>query len=714
MDLTRENSIYKEQMTSLRKELELKEEETREDFACLKTLKHFFKFRKNWEANFLETIKLFEYVLDFSSENNFFYLDSSCENKKSIKDIIPPLDGLVANLQKGFICFQESFKQVGLQLSREPSEKQSPSAKLRSSSKQLKRMQKEDDLSISNEFKLDLGFIKEDFLHKNYAFDVPNTSEEGSAVSKNLLSIQSKDSKNIKDKNVVYICSIEQQLSSDKKSYVQDKNTLGQIKNGFVLMEGKSQPEELKKKQLYNNIFQKQSKNKSITTIESEEIDTYRQKTQDKETKPTSIEKTDIENITTEKENVFNKDENPFITQELYISEENNVYKPETLTDHNLIQSVSKNSIKQDLISNSRTSNQDYQSNKIMENFSFNFNDQNSFLRIKNNKIDKNLVANKSNENLFKNQTTDSLKSISIDESSSIKKEMQPSFNTHQGRIKLVESEILKKSQEFKIEANYFNIRPKGYLVKKKQLKLNSQSQLLKKEKKLKSILNKKFKFSPIGKGGSFKASTPKPKQQMHFNFEKENKSRKSLKFIKKRKPFAPKKITASMNLGNRDISKKGRLLVRTKDKNKSRISYPSKNFRTSPCNLIYSMSHARRSNPKKSKLFSKGRKSPIHYQSNISFSQYLNGAKKKRFKTPKNALESKKPIFLKRKLKTLNKKYVNSFKISNERSFRLNRKKSCNLHQKPYDSFVLHVNNKYSTKNLIKKNDIINLSFIK
>ena len=452
-DLRRENLIYKEQMKSLRKEIQEKEIHLKEYQTQTKTLKNLIKFRPNWSNNFEESIRLVEHVLDYCSENNYFYTDSSQSERKEASQMVPQINLLLQNLQDGFKCLREINNSAKDKRSYEGSLDNSH-MELLSSMKKLKRVQTENDLSISNEFKLDLGFIKEDFLRKNYTFDIPTTSDDGSAVSRKM---KSKRSSKEDNKKMVYICSIEQQLSSEEKSYKLDKNQIDNITKGFLIVEKRDHPEEIKKKKLYNNLFIKDTKPKSFKTIESKEIDEITER-EDKKKQTGGF---DIEL------------DNPY--------DEVQTEKNKIGGSRDLIYSVSKESMKEELISNHKQVPNNR--NKILDNFSFNFNENKSFKRIR----EQNQTSQASikqddipvkikdlQRNLFKNNC-DSIRSIETEENISFVQSKPQNEITNE--TNLVTSEVIQKSSDFKIESNYFNIRPMGgYLKNQKKLVKNRKN----------------------------------------------------------------------------------------------------------------------------------------------------------------------------------------------------------------------------------------------
>jgi hypothetical protein len=697
-DLRRENLIYKEEMKSLRKEIQDKDNQIQQFREQSKTLLNLIKFRPQWKANFTETIKLFEYILDYCSENEYFYIDPSKGDRQKSSILIPQINFLLNNIREGFNCLKE-INETKLESSCfDGSINNLSHTEILSSIKKLKRVQTENDLSISNEFKLDLGFIKEDFLRKNYTFDVPTTSEDGSAVSKKMKSEESK----YKDdqKKIVYICSIEQQLSSEKKSYKINKNDITGITNGFVIVEKRDQPQEIQKKLFYNNLFTKDTKEKPFKTIESKEMNELQENEEAKKTGGFEVNKLNL------------------------FEEEYNGKKDVSEKQKDLIFTVSKESMKEDIISKPKNDSKVIRNNKILDNFSFNFNENKSFARIKEqSQIDedntikpKSIKLNCIQKNLFKNNC-ESIKSVETEENISfVQSQVRNEVMDRSDEIQLVTSEVMKKSETFKIESNYFNIRPVGKIVKKKKKKSKMIS--FENHKKLGSSKRKNLKMFSFTKNSIASILTPKLKSAQLSLYDKENKFKKSFKFIKNKKknPFESDNTNKSLNM-----SKQSKNLQRILNKSKERIkrvkmSRKVNKFSTSPTNLMnFNKKINKKANTKSSKLFKMRKKSPKAYDLNFRFSHLSNNIKKRaRKKTPKNCLDKNNNTFMKSKLKTFNKKYINSLKIPLDQSFKLNRKKSCNLNRKGYDSFVLHVNSKYSNKNLINKNDLINLTYIK
>lgn len=696
-DLRRKNLIYKEQMLSLKKEIEDKDKQIKENGIKSKILKNVAKFRPNWEANFRETIKLLEHVVDFCSEHEFFYKDQLKRERHSTSRILPQVQMLLRRLEASFEC----LKEVAAKTSESKILGNSSGGKcgldLLSSAKQMKRVQTETELNISNEFKLNFEFIKEELLKKNYAFDVPTTSDDGSGLSKK---VESKKSICTGDpKKVIYICSIEQQLSSEKKSYIVDKNRMQSVQNGFIMAEKQEQPEEARKKMLYNNIFVKE-KERSFKTVESREMDQLEEGSpRTRQTTPAEFADSDPPN----KRRHLAKSGNIFASDETLESGGRRM-------DREFIETVSKDSLREDLISHQKNSIKNYDTHKILENFSFNFNENKSF--VKSSQTEKQNKENKrerdSPENLFQNDC-ESVKSGTSEENNLLGR-FEPKLEFTRQSNEEQMGPVLSKSTNFEIESNYFNLRPV-----QRPAKTPKMAPKILFDRQFKQNKPQLLKNVSINQSSITSILTPKIKHRKSFFFEKENRNQKSFKFLRKNGGYSSNsQIAKSVNFGKKDSNRTGKGKSKARNFGKSKLAKKAKLGSISPNNFGLLDSKLGKKKTRSSKLFKMNMKSPTVFESKFRFTNLSNNlSKRTRFKTPKNAAKPKSEKVAKNRTKTFQKKYQNSLKTSLERVFRLKRKKSCNLQRKPYDSFVLHVNTKYSNKSLINKKDLVNLSFI-
>ena len=692
-DLRRKNLIYKEEMLSLRREIEDKNKTIHENEVKSKILKNIVKFRPDWEANFRETIKLLEHVLDFSSEHNYFYLSESQDIRQPVPRVMAQVRLLLERLESGFECLKEVSSQISESNILENSSQVNCKRDLLSSAKEMKRVRTEKELSISNDFRLDFGFIKNDILKKNYTFDVPTTSEDGSAVSKKKGSKKSLGTG--EPKKVIYICSIEQQLSSDKKSYVVDKNRMKGVQNGFIIAEKQEQPEEARKKQLYNNIFIKE-KERSFKTVESKELDQMEETERETLAPIEASDKLDMRGKQSKPANIF-------ATERSSESEER---KP----DQGFIQTVSKDSLREDLISGQKSPMRTSETHKILENFSFNFNENRSFLkgdRAVKEKTEK-AEAKRSSENFFQNHY-ESVKSESS-ENSNLVQDSKGEKKCRADSSAEYSAAVISKSTNFEIATNYFNLRPVQRPSKTPKMTPKILFDRQPRPKRHKMLGNLSVNQSSITS-----ILTPKIKNKKSFFFEKENQKNKSFKFIKKNKAyFSNSQIGKSANLGKKGPKKAGKKRAKMRNWGQLKLTKKPKLGSASPNNFDLTESRLAKKKTRSSKLFKMNMKSPSGFDSKFRFTNLSNNLNKRtRFKTPKNCVKPKTSKLTKDRTKTFQKKYKNSLKMSLERVFRLKRKKSCNLQRKPYDSFILHVNNKYSNKSLMNQRDLINLSFM-
>ena len=241
--------------------------------------------------DYFEAVRLFNFVIAHCKSKDFYYSGADRAGRVDADALVTDIEGLMRKLKD---TFQSLNRSVNLGLSREKLSDREPASGRNGDMRGHKDTPAVKDLGAY------LDQPPRKMLKQNFTFEVPepsigilgssqdkrgicegikNTFEK--EVDRPLLETP-KSSKNQTQQKVIYICSLEQNLSSDKKSYKIERD---QNKDKIVLVEDEDKPEMLRKKEFYNRVFYKQSRNTAERLSESNIIGSQFEWTCDKQSK---------------------------------------------------------------------------------------------------------------------------------------------------------------------------------------------------------------------------------------------------------------------------------------------------------------------------------------------------------------------------------------------------------------------------------------------
>jgi hypothetical protein len=429
---------------------------------------------KNYSSidEYLEIVKLFKFVSDHCRNKNFYYNENDPNKKRIDSDVlVEDISNLLSLLKESFQCLNKTPKKINMLGERTPSG---------GTSKIMNHEEtpaiKNPGVSIDNK----LGKI----LKNNFTFEVPAISmdiEEDSKKRKSLernelpcigedLSPRTPDSSRKKSKQkTIFICSLEQHLSSEKRSYKIERTGEN---NEIRILENNEKPEIENKKAIYQNLFYKCSKQTIENTSESNVNDSQFEWTYDKNYK--SLRTSELDQTESEKRLTCEIDPNQFGLKNSTLMQiesrrfiENGNFEQGSLAFANENNLLSKKEC-EEVIEENRRLSEDLEKNegnfqlkikkKPLENFSFNYNQPSvskesktideSFVNIaKTTQNSKNNIF-KENSNGFKNS------SFQVDYQSDKDIISQEKFSKSQTQPNSIESNFLNKNENLSINSN--------------------------------------------------------------------------------------------------------------------------------------------------------------------------------------------------------------------------------------------------------------------
>lgn len=237
-------------------------------------------------GEYLEVIRLFKQVMAHCKSNGFFYREVDGKKERiDSEQLVAHVDTLIRNLKKGFQCLNKTPQKK----SRENTENDFESQ--HSGEFRLNIVHTETPIVKGGET---ANVKQKKTLRNNFTFEVPeltndvdqileqrNDPKDAKESEKDFEAKESLESPKKRESGtkVIYICSLEQQLSSGKKSY---KLELTDNKEKVTLVENDSRPSQERKKELYQNLFYKESKQTDLATSESNIIESQFEWTYDK------------------------------------------------------------------------------------------------------------------------------------------------------------------------------------------------------------------------------------------------------------------------------------------------------------------------------------------------------------------------------------------------------------------------------------------------
>ena len=426
--------------------------------------------------DYLETIKLFKYVTEYCKEKEFYYEKEGTTRIES-EVLIRDISNLIEILKKSFKCLNKTPQKINMLGERTPSggntkiiHKETPA---------IKNLHDEADFKLPN------------ILKKNFTFEVPEISMElddkqHNAKPNELESIKEdvspktpESSRKTSKQKTIYICSLEQQLSSDKKSYKIERTGDNQE---IVILENNEKPEIENKKAIYQNLFYKCSKQTIENTSESNVNESEFEWTYDKNYK--SLRTSELDQTESEKceEKMSQKFElkNSTLMQiesrrfiencqigrnSLLHVEENNL-----LSKKDCEEVVEENQTEKEYFGKNEQKFQLKIKKEPIENFSFNYN-QPEFS--KESKFDESFVniaktTQNSKNNIFK-ENSNGFKNTSFQTDCPSDKDIvsEENFSRNYQKQMSIESNYLKNSESLKIRSNnqYFLKKKKKYEI---------------------------------------------------------------------------------------------------------------------------------------------------------------------------------------------------------------------------------------------------------
>ena len=777
-------------------------------------VKKFLMEKSDWRNDFFESVKVLEYVINFCKLHKFFYIEGT-QGKVRIdsQKVLTEVSELLKKIKEGYSSITEMKENFSLE----------ENLNLVSEQSMLEQSEIEGDSqddfivdtkskSFAKDLKLDLGFHKEKFLKNNFTFEVCNSSRNVTEESKKLLTNEkskisieitqnpilkeetilnqninnnietSKISSTSKDNHkIIYICSIEQDLSSEKKSYkIDNRGKLGEP-NEVVVVENKDLSNYNTKNLMYNKLFYKSSERNMPEVIVSNEIESKFEWTYDKYSRSFKSSGGEPSDILDNESGSFSQTTEDKISKKLYDLkrstlmriQSNSLYQSLEPSSANqggthpkkssfIVDSITKEFMDQDILTSDKKGPMLFITKKkeVMDNFSFNFTDpfqsgnpnkakdisteerdsklmNNSFVDIaKTTQNSKNNVF-KDNSNGFQNsQFTQSYNQRSI-----YNRKLSDDIQSEQ----IIESVLMNQdSFELKIESNYFNLRPKTYksaIIENSKRSILSKSSLEDLDSKKDSYkvnmsltsnldLQTTLTYERVNPSVNLEIEKPylilyQPKSTRNNRIvnQKENYKISNMShspnfsrgFHQRKKLKSKLSQRRKVNLGSIDLSKmanRSRLNLSTlrSSKEYSHNSFNhsqlnlSRNFKQKTPKSAFSLYNKYFRDLKKNKTPPKFFKQTSKISAK-SKNRYLNNFQKsfpKYSRVPKMKVES--GLRKLRKLTTKNSKYPLMYK----------KKAILDSKRGEEDSFVLHVNKKYSNKESMVQSRLINLSFYK